>query len=119
MSQLEFEPMDMDEIKKEADRIRRKFLVKHPPDEGLIDFYVYKGTFICEKDYDEDDDDGIFDFLDNMEENDRRQLLLIKKNPLGLYFSWGKSIPEKYEKGKEVKIGSEICVVRDSIDFSY
>jgi len=119
MSQLEFEPMDMDEIKKEADRIGRKFLIKHHPDECSIDFYVYKGTFIGERDYDEDDDDGIFDFLDNMEENDRKQLLLIEKNPLGLYFSWARSIPDKYEKGKEVKIGSEICIVQDSDDFSY
>ena len=117
MSQFEFEPMDIDEIEKEADRIKRKFLIKHPPDEGCIDFYVYKGNFICEKDYDEDDDDAIFDFLDGMEENDRKQLFLIKKNPLGLYFRWHSSIPDKYKKGKEVKIGSEICVVLDSIDF--
>jgi len=119
MSQFEFEPMDIDEIEKEADRIKRKVLIKHPPDEGCIDFYVYKGNFICEKDYDEGDDDAIFDFLDGMEENDRKQLFLIKKNPLGLYFRWHSSIPDKYKKGKEVKIGSEICVVLDSIDFDY
>lgn len=66
-------------------------------------FSIYKGILIQ---WDEDTDIRILDFIDDMEEWLRIELLIIQEHEAGLYLRWKDDnyIPPEYEEGKSIDV---------------
>jgi hypothetical protein len=82
------------------------------------EFSFYKGVIVQ---WDEDRDTRILLFIDEMDINDRLELLLVTESEGVISFLWNSCIPSKYEHGSnqiEIVSGSDDCDYW-TIDYSY
>lgn len=60
-------------------------------------FTIYRGVIVC---WDEDHDQRILDFIDNMKDCDRSFLVAVQEHEGSLSFRWSFKVPEGFEDGQ-------------------
>jgi hypothetical protein len=143
MSEFKFEPMDMDEIKKEGDRICRKSSVvkteeklnlnylKHKKVPIISNFKMLNTRITGGQNYvnipnyysiyrdvlvywDEDKDARILCFIDEMHEVHRKILLSVSERKGTIVLCWNGVIPDLYKEGEEIECCGDYWSISES-----
>ena len=74
-------------------------------------FSLHRGVLVQ---WDEDEDDRILTFIDELPEQIRQQLLVAHEHEAGLSLLWQDSVPEGFEEGKDIDVDGDCWVILSS-----